>query len=104
MDGGRIAAMFAANAELDVGSRLSTALDRNFHQFADTGLIQGDEGIVPHQAAGAINVDEGRGVVPRQPIGRLGQVVGAEAKKLGIFGDPSANRAARGSSIIVPTR
>ena len=40
--------MFAANAELDVGTGLAALCDGNFHQLADAGLVDGREGVFLH--------------------------------------------------------
>src|SRR3546814_13136785 len=41
----RVAAMLAADAELDVLAHAAAALGGQLDQFADAGLIDGDEGI-----------------------------------------------------------
>ena len=45
LDAGGIAAMFAADAELDVGTGLLAELDCNLHELADTVLVNACEGI-----------------------------------------------------------
>ena len=44
----RIAAVFAADAELDVRPRLAAFLDGDLHQLADAGLIDRGERILLH--------------------------------------------------------
>jgi hypothetical protein len=46
LDGSRVAAMLAADAQLDAGRVCGPALRLRFHQFADAVLVQRDEGIL----------------------------------------------------------
>ena len=55
--------MLAANAELDVGPRLTAPLDGHPDQFADALDIDRDEGVLLHDAAVAVVIEEGAGVV-----------------------------------------
>ena len=45
LDGGRVAAMLAADAQLDVGAGLAAAFGSHLDQLANAVLIQSGEGI-----------------------------------------------------------
>ena len=55
--------MLAADAELDAGAGLAAALGGELDQFADTVLVDGDEGVGFQQALGGVGAEEGGGVV-----------------------------------------
>src|SRR5688572_26819767 len=78
VDGGRVAAMLAADAELELGAGLAAALGGDLHQFADTFRVDADEGILLEDALPLVGRDEARGVVAAEAVGGLRQVVGAE--------------------------
>ena len=79
--------MLAADAELQVRPLRPSALDGDAHQFPHPFDVESDEGVMLDDALLAVNLDETAGVVARQAIGRLGQVVGAKAEELGGLGD-----------------
>ena len=56
-------------------------------QLADALGIEGDEGVLADDPALLVAAEEAAGVVARQAVGGLGQVVGAEAEELGGLGD-----------------
>jgi hypothetical protein len=58
-----IAAMLAADAELDVRARLAPALGGDGDEFADAFLIERDEGIARDQSARDILAEERRRIV-----------------------------------------
>ena len=96
--------MLAADAELELGLRRPPFLDGDLHQRADAITIERDERVLRQDAALDILRQELAGVVARRPNSGLGQVVGAEAEEVGIDRRCwSASKAARGSSIMVPT-
>src|SRR5580704_5113978 len=82
-DRGGVAAVLAANAELDVGPHLAAALDRDAHQFADTLAIESDERIDREDTLGRVDAEEARSIVAGNAERRLGEVVGAEREELG---------------------
>src|ERR1051326_7156252 len=77
-DRGGIAAVLAANAELDIGPHLLPALDRDAHQFAHAVAIERDERIDRQDALARVDAEEARRVVAGNAEGRLGELVGAE--------------------------
>ena len=95
--------MLAADAELDVRTRLAAALGGKPDQFADAVLVDRHEGIGFEQAARRIGTEEGAGIVAADAERGLRQVVGAEGEELALAAISSARSAARGSSIMVPT-
>ena len=101
-DRSRVAAMLAANAELDVRTGRPAALRCDAHQLAHAFGIQRDEGILRDELLRHVVVHEIGRVVPADAIGRLGQVIGTKGEKLSRFGDLPGMSAARGSSIMVP--
>jgi hypothetical protein len=102
-DRGRIAAMLAADAELDVRAGLAATLGGKLDQLADAFDIEADERIARVDALVDIRVEEARGVVAAHAQRGLRQVVGAEREERASSAI-SAISAARGSSIMVPTR
>ena len=86
------------------GRVLRPLLGGHLHQLADAFLIQHGKRILLEDSLLQVLGQELVDVVAREAEGRLRQVVGAEAEELGLLGDLSATRAARGSSIMVPTR
>ena len=86
-DRGRIAAMFAANADLELRPRLAAALDADLDQFADAVAIDRDERIDLQNAARNIGAEESGGVVAADAVGGLRQIVGAEGEEFRGVGD-----------------
>src|SRR5277367_1547553 len=74
----RIAAMLAADADLEIGPRLAAARDADLDQFADAVAIDRDERIDLQNSLGDVGAEESGGVVATDAIGGLGQIVGAE--------------------------
>src|SRR5277367_5859106 len=77
-----IAAMFAADAELDVGSRLAAFRDGDLHKLADAGLVNRGERIFLHDLRFLIRAEETAGIVAAHAERGLRQVVRAEAEEL----------------------
>ena len=77
-------------------------VESDFHQLADAVTVEHLEGILRQDFLGDIVRQEAGDVVAAQAKGGLGQIVGAEAEEVGVFGDAWAISAARGSSIMVP--
>src|ERR1700722_10596947 len=82
-DRGRIAAVFAADAELEVGPGRATALGGDGDEFADAFSVQGHERISLEQPLDGVKAKERRRVVARYAERGLGEVVGAEREELG---------------------
>src|SRR6202012_774682 len=81
-DGGGIAAMLAANADLEVRPRLAAALHADLDELADSFAINRDEGIDLEDALGDVGTEEARGIVAADAVGRLRQIVSAEGEEL----------------------
>src|SRR5579862_412552 len=84
---GGVAAMLAADAELNAGPRLAAALAADADQLAHAFLVDGDERVALDDSLPLIGAEKSAGIVARQAEGGLGQVVGAEAEELGRLGD-----------------
>jgi len=82
-----VAAVFAADAEFDVGAGALGFFNGDFHELADAALVDGGEGVLRHDLGFLIRTEEGAGVVARHAEGRLREVVGSEAEELGGLGD-----------------
>ena len=80
-DRGRVAAMLAADADLELAAHLAAALDADPHQFADALLIDRDEGIGRQNAARGVDAEERGRVVATDAERGLRQVVGAAASR-----------------------
>src|SRR5271154_991427 len=59
-----VTAVFAADAELDVGPRLAAFRDGDFHELADAGLVNRGERIFLHDFGFLIRAEETAGIVP----------------------------------------
>src|SRR5262245_66464950 len=84
---GRIAAMLAADAELEVAPHLASALGGDAHERADAGAVEGDERIGGENAARGVDAEEARRIVPADAERGLGEIVGAEREELRRLGD-----------------
>jgi len=96
--------MLAADAEMDIGPGFASLGRGHLHQLSDARLIEGGEGVLLEDARLHVGREELVDVVAADAVGGLRQVVGAEAEELASSAIWSAVRAARGSSIMVPTR
>ena len=85
VDGRRIAAVFAADAQMQVGAGGTAQLGGHLHQLAHAHLIQLGEGIVLVDLLIIVSAQELAGVVTAEAEGHLSQVVGAEAEELSFF-------------------
>src|SRR5207244_7804144 len=81
-DRGRIAAVLAADADLEPAPSLAPALDADAYQFADALAVDRHERIGREDAARRVRPEEARGVVAADAERRLRQVVGAEGEEL----------------------
>src|SRR6185295_8735915 len=86
-DRGRVAAMLAADADLEFLSHLPPALDADPYQLADALLVDRDERISRKDAARRVDAEERRRVVAADAEGGLRQVVGAEREEFGALGN-----------------
>src|SRR3954470_8976393 len=86
-DGGGIAAVLAADADLERGARLTTACDADLDELADAFLVERDEGIDRQDALGHVGAEEARGIVTADAVRRLREVIGAEREELGALRD-----------------
>src|SRR5688572_5680884 len=83
LDGRRLAAVLAADADLEVGARATPALDADLDELAHTLLVEDREGIVRQQPLLEVVGQELRHVVAAVAERHLGEVVGAEGEELG---------------------
>src|SRR5438874_2207772 len=91
-----IAAVFAANAELDLGATLSAFVDGNLHELADAGLIERRERVLLEDLVLDVRHEEVAHVVAADSERHLGEIVRAEAEELGALRDfIGSERAAR---------
>src|SRR5947209_4777552 len=91
-DGGGVAAVLAADPDLELCLRLPTALDADPHQFAHALAVDGDERIARENPARHVGAEKARGVVAADAEDGLGQVVGAEGKEFRGLGISEAAR------------
>src|ERR1019366_361755 len=92
-DGGGIAAMLAANADLETRAGLASARNADLHQLADAVAIDRDERIDLQDSLGDIGAEESGGVVAADAVSRLRQIVGAEREELRRLGDVAGHQA-----------
>ena len=84
---GGVAALLAADAQLDVGTGLAAEIRSHLHQAANAHLIELGEGIGLVDLVVVVAGQELAGVVTAEAEGHLGEVVGAEGEELGFLGD-----------------
>ena len=72
LDGGGIAAVLAADAQLDVGAGLAAQLGSHLHQLAHAVLIQTGEGIALEDLVVIVGAQELAGVVTAEAEGSSG--------------------------------
>ncbi len=82
-----LAAVFAADADLEARAGFAAALDADLDQFADAVLIQNVERIGRQDLLLDIIGDEAADIVAGEAKAHLGQIVGAEGEELGAAGD-----------------
>ena len=87
LDGGRIAAVLAADAAVQLGAGLASQLDRHLHQLADADGVEAGEGIGLVDLVRIVCRQELAGVVTREAERHLREVVGTEAEELRLLGD-----------------
>src|SRR5512137_2281122 len=78
LDRGRLAAVLAADAQLDPGPRLPALLDGHTHELADAVAVEDLERVLGVDLLLDVRAEEAGGVVAADAERRLGQVVGAE--------------------------
>src|SRR5262245_14504075 len=86
-DRGGIAAVLAADSDLELRLDLAAALDADPHELAYAVAVDGDERIDRHDPARHVGAEETRSIVARNAEGRLREVVGAERKERRALGD-----------------
>src|ERR1700744_1314348 len=63
-----IAAMFAANADLEIGTSLAATRHADLHQFADAVAIDRNKRIDLQDSLGDVGAEEARGVIAADAI------------------------------------
>src|SRR5581483_4170832 len=90
VDGGRVAAVFPAHADLQVRPGPAAALDGRAHQGTDAFGVDRAERRGGEDAVLQVGGEErALRVVAAHAPGGLGQVVGTEGEELGVLGDPA---------------
>src|SRR5207253_10205246 len=79
----RVAAMLAANAELQLGPRLAAAFAGDLDQLADAFDVERGERIVLEDAALLIFLEERSRIVAAEAERGLGEIVGAKGEEFG---------------------
>ena len=87
LHGGGVAAVLAADAQVQISAGLTAQLGGHLHQLAHASLVQLGEGIALVDLLVVVSAQELAGVVAGEAEGHLGQVVGAEGEELGLLGD-----------------
>jgi hypothetical protein len=77
-----VAAVFTADPHLQLRLNLPATLDADFHEFANTVLIDRHERIAGQNTARSIDAEEACGVIARNSKSGLREVIGAEREKL----------------------
>ncbi len=86
-----VSAVLSAHTKLQAGPGVSAVCDGVPDQIGNAFLIQSREGVRRQGAFLDVGTEEyAFGVVSAEAKGQLGQVVGAEAEKVGRFGDLSS--------------
>src|SRR6516162_8869223 len=80
---GRVAAVLAADADLEIAAHLAAPLGAHAHKLADARLVDGDKWVPVEHLPLQIVGEDRCCVVARKTEARLGEVIGAERKELG---------------------
>ncbi len=89
-----IAAVLAADAQLEIGAGLAPDPRRQPHEPADAGLVDRlERAAVEHLALHVAREEAALDVVAREPERGLGEVVGAEREEVGVRCDPVGHEA-----------
>src|SRR5215210_4279994 len=84
----RLAAVLAADAELDLLTRAAAALDRDPHQIPHPALVERLEGVrLQHAVLEVVREELALRVVAREAERRLREVVRPEREEVGVLGD-----------------
>ncbi len=95
--------MLAADAELDAGPDRPAAIDADAHELAHALLIDGDEGVGGQDALLGVGPQEVAASSREMPSAVCVRSLVPKEKNSAVSAMSPARRAARGSSIIVPT-
>src|SRR5262249_40039182 len=82
-----VAAVFAADADFEVGVRRAASFDTQFHQAADAVEVDGLKRVARHKVVFQVDADEAAVVVAAHAKSSLRKVVRAKAEELGFLGD-----------------
>ena len=88
--------MFAADAELDVGTRGAALFNGDLDELADAFLVETGEGVLGEHFAFHVRIQEAAHVVTADPQRGLRQIVRAEAEELRRVGDFVSSEGATG--------
>src|ERR1043166_4798652 len=83
----RLAAVLAADADLEAGLRRAPALRADLHQLADAVAVQDLERVVGQNLHLDVLREEAARIVARQAEGGLGEIVRAEGEEVCVLGD-----------------
>ena len=86
-DAVRFAAVLAANAQLNLGARLSAEVAGDFHQATNASLIDGCERVRIHNVELGVSRKKTAGIVPAHSQRGLCKIVCAKTEELGIACD-----------------
>ena len=87
MDRSGIAAVFTADAALEVGALATTTLHTQLDELANAFLVEGVERVGRDDLLGDVILHDGVDIVAAEAEGHLGEVVSAEAEELGHAGN-----------------
>ena len=87
LNAGRLAAVFAANPELDVRPSFASQIASDFHQAANALLIDRRERICIHNVELRVGGKKTAGIVPAHSQRRLCEIVCAKTEELGVARD-----------------
>src|SRR6476646_9514120 len=85
--------MLAANADLEIRTRLASAGDADLDEFTNAIAIDRDERVDLQNSLGDIGAEESGGVVATNAVGGLRQIVGAEGEEFGGLHDIAGHQA-----------
>ena len=81
-NGSRVAAVFAADTDVEVAVYGLTELNSGFHKLTNTDSVELSKGIVFEDLGVVVAIEELTCVVAREAIGHLGKVIGTEAEEI----------------------
>src|SRR5690606_36725844 len=89
----RISTVFTTDTQFNIGAGLTSAFDRDFHQFTNSVQIDALEGVNFHQTLFQVILNEHNRVITAVSKAHLGKVIGSKGQEFRSISDPIRHQA-----------